>query len=67
MPIEWKWLFLSAAVFVGLAALGMWAVRTIRIMRENEILQRKYGDLPMFADFFRRLELEERRKKGGPS
>lgn len=45
----------------------MWAVRTIRIMRENEILQRKYGDLPMFADFFRRLELEERRKKGGPS
>lgn len=67
MPIDWKWVILVAVACVGLSVLGMWAIRTIRIMRETEILQRKYGDLPMFADFFRRLELEERRKRGGPS
>lgn len=67
MPIEWKWGLFFTAVFLGMVALGTWVIRTVRIMRENEILQRKYGDLPMFADFFRRLELEERRKKGGSS
>lgn len=67
MPIEWKWIVLFAAVLIGLIAVGLWLIRTIRIMHETEILQRKYGDLPMFADFFRRLEIEERRKRGGPS
>lgn len=33
--------------------------------RERRVLQRKYGDIPMFADFFRRLDAEESNPKKG--
>lgn len=67
VPVEWKWIIILAAALIGAVMAVFWSIRTIRIMHETRILQRKYGDLPMFADFFRRLEAEENRKKGGLS
>lgn len=67
MAVEWKVIIGLAALLAALVTAGLWLIRVYRITHEAQILQRKYGDLPMFADFFRRLEAEERRKRGGPS
>lgn len=60
-----SWIVL-VLLFVVMALLLRRIARPITREREAEILRRKYGDLPMFEDFFRRLEVEERKENGSP-
>lgn len=57
------WIIAGSAL--ALLSIGIsWVRRTIRHQRETYILHRKYGDLPMFEDFFQRLKEEQGKGKG---
>lgn len=59
----WEWLWAGGAlVLVGCGV--AWVRRQMRYRREEAILYRKYGDLPMFEDFFKRLREERGKGKG---
>lgn len=55
-------------IWAGALALAVtfwqWLKAQRRYRKEEEVLRRKYGDLPMFEDFFRRLQEERRERKG---
>lgn len=58
------------ATLVGIIAASWWLYsglsRLTLTRKEQRILQRKYGDLPMFEGFFRRLEAERRERRRWP-
>lgn len=59
----WDWLLAGGAVL--LLGLGFsWVRGRIRQHKETYMLHRKYGDLPMFEDFFQRLKEERGKGKG---
>lgn len=53
---------LVVAGAIGLTGAITYAVRRARwLKREQRILYKKYGDLPMFEDFFQRMHNERQR------
>lgn len=52
----------GAVVLLGCGA--SWLRRSFRNQKELYVLQKKYGDLPMFDEFFRRVQAERRSRKG---
>lgn len=59
----WNWLLWGGALLLLWAAVWRWrAIRREEL--ERRVLEKKYGDLPMFDDFFRRLREERRRQRG---
>lgn len=61
----WSWLLWSGILLV--LVLGFAKLREVRRQeRERRVLEQKYGDLPMFDEFFKRLR-DERQSKGRAS